>query len=178
MSIIKEENIRKESLQEVARMMMLAARTAPKGRGIDTLNILMVQGDDIIPIAERMKEIGKMQGSEFFIRDAENILTAGIMVLIGTRISTTGLNYCGLCGFENCADKNKKLETPCVYNLLNLGIAIGSAVSVAADHRVDNRIMYSAGLAAVELGIMGEDVKVCMAIPLSCSSKSPFFDRK
>ncbi len=178
MSIISEESIRLENLQQVARLMMLSARTAPKGRGIDTLSILMVQGDEIIRIAQQMKIIGKQKGSEFFLRDAANIEASGIMILIGTRIASTGLSYCGICGFENCDQKNTHPNTPCTFNNINLGIAIGSAVTVAANHRVDNRIMYTPGLAAIQLGIMGNDIKVCMAIPLSCTSKSPFFDRQ
>jgi uncharacterized ferredoxin-like protein len=59
----------------------------------------------------------------------------------------------------------------------DLGIAIGSAVSVAADHRVDNRVMYSIGKAAKELKLLGEEASIIFGIPLSASGKSPFFDR-
>ena len=60
----------------------------------------------------------------------------------------------------------------------DLGIAIGSAVSVAAAHHVDNRVMFSAGKAALNLKLF-DDSQVCIAygIPLSVSGKSPFFDR-
>jgi uncharacterized ferredoxin-like protein len=37
--------------------------------------------------------------------------------------------------------------------------------------------MYTVGVAAKEIGLLGEDVKVVYGIPLSVSSKSPFFDR-
>jgi len=53
-----------------------------------------------------------------------------------------------------------------------------TAVSVAADRRVDTRIMYTAGRAAVELKMLGEKIKIIYAIPLSSSGKNPFFDRK
>ncbi|MCK4639266.1 MAG: ferredoxin domain-containing protein, partial [Bacteroidales bacterium] len=46
------------------------------------------------------------------------------------------------------------------------------------DNRVDNRIMYTAGQAVIELGLLGEDVKIVYVIPLSATSKNPFFDRK
>jgi len=65
----------------------------------------------------------------------------------------------------------------CSFNAGDLGIAVGSAASRAADLRLDNRIMYSAGKAAIELGILGEGVSIAYGIPLSVSSKSPFFDR-
>lgn len=67
---------------------------------------------------------------------------------------------------------------PCAFNTGDLGIAIGSAVSIAADNRVDNRVMYTVGQAALEMGILGEEVTVAYAIPLSSASKSPYFDRK
>ena len=50
---------------------------------------------------------------------------------------------------------------------------VGSAVSKAADMRLDNRVLFSAGNAARELKILGEDVKIILAIPLSASKKSP-----
>jgi uncharacterized ferredoxin-like protein len=59
----------------------------------------------------------------------------------------------------------------------DLGIAIGSAVAVAADRRVDTRIMYSIGYAMLHFGMLPGDVVVAHGIPLSASSKNPFFDR-
>jgi uncharacterized ferredoxin-like protein len=38
--------------------------------------------------------------------------------------------------------------------------------------------MFSVGRAAVELGLLGPDVKIAMGIPLSVTGKNPFFDRK
>ena len=57
------------------------------------------------------------------------------------------------------------------------GIALGAAVSRAQAFGVDTRIMFSAGLAAQQLGLLGEGVGQVYAIPVSISSKSPFFDR-
>jgi uncharacterized ferredoxin-like protein len=44
--------------------------------------------------------------------------------------------------------------------------------------RVDNRIMYSAGMAARDLKLLGDDIQIIYCIPLSCTGKNPFFDRK
>ena len=60
---------------------------------------------------------------------------------------------------------------------MDLGIAIGSAVSVAEDARVDNRVMFSVGRSIMEMGILPENVKNIVGIPLSASGKSPYFDR-
>jgi uncharacterized ferredoxin-like protein len=66
---------------------------------------------------------------------------------------------------------------PCAINSVDVGIAIGSACATAADNRVDTRVMFSAGLAAQRLNIL-EGCKQVFAIPISASSKNPFFDRK
>ena len=62
-------------------------------------------------------------------------------------------------------------------NTIDVGIAIGSACAMAADMRVDTRVMFSAGLAAQRLDWL-KGCKNVFAIPVSASSKNPFFDRK
>jgi len=179
MEIIHEQEQREEMILRVAASMMAAARTAPKGRGIDNLAIAVLQKEGIREVSEKLKEMGNREdGPGFFLRDAENILLAQAMVVIGTRIEPMQLTPCGLCGFSGCAEKNEHPNHPCTFNTGDLGIAIGSAVSVAMDNRVDNRIMFSVGMALLEMGTLGADVKIIYGIPLSVSGKSPFFDRK
>ncbi|MBN1688515.1 MAG: ferredoxin [Candidatus Omnitrophica bacterium] len=168
----------KDVLRDVAEKMLLAARTAPKGRGEDMTVLAIVEGDEITAIAKRLKEMGESLGAPGFVRDAANILEAPVMILLGSKIKALGLKKCGMCGFKDCDTKNQHPEIPCVFNTGDLGIAIGSAVSVAMDHRVDNRIMYSVGQAVMDMKWLGEDVKIAYGIPLSATSKSPFFDRK
>jgi len=110
------------------------------------------------------------------LRDAGNVDISGAVVLIGARYETRGLNgRCQLCGFADCA-ACKSAGATCVFTSIDLGIALGSAVSLAADNRIDNRIMFSIGKAAASLGMLGEH-KLIMGIPLSASGKSPYFDR-
>ena len=59
---------------------------------------------------------------------------------------------------------------------LNLGIALGSAVKTAATHIMDNRIIYSAGVAARRMGLVDWDL--AMGIPLAMGTKNIFSDRK
>ena len=40
-------------------------------------------------------------------------------------------------------------------NITDLGIALGSAVSIAMDKRVDNRILYTAGQAILDFETFG-----------------------
>ena len=178
MKMINEQETRDETLKAIGQKMMVAARTAPKGKGIDNMEIALVEKDTIKAISDKLKELGEKYDLGGFKRDAENILSAPAMILLGTRKKALGLKRCGMCGFENCAEKEKHLNIPCVFNTGDLGIAIGSAVSIAADNRVDNRIMYSVGQAVVEMGLFPEDISIIYGIPISASAKNPFFDRK
>lgn len=157
--------------------MLIAARTAPKGRGVDNIHAAIALGDTLMQIASHMQLMGERDNQQFYIRDANCVRKSPVMVLIGTSIKPLGLSICGLCGFGNCDGKLAHPHTPCVFNTHDLGIALGSAVSVAADCRVDNRIMFSAGMAVRELNLLGDNVAVIFAIPLSATGKNPFFDR-
>lgn len=178
MSFVREEDTRVQALQEVARKMLIAARTAPKGRGIDTLTLGMVGHSNIEKVANKMRAIGNACGMNAFLRDADNLEQVEVMVILGSKIQTLGLKKCGMCGFANCDEKTKHPNVPCVFNSGDLGIAVGSAAAVAMDARVDNRIMYTAGQAVMELGLLGDEVRICYCIPLSSTGKNIFFDRK
>lgn len=175
--IYREEKVRAEYVLNVAGAMMAAARTAPKGRGTDNLEICVAEGEELTALAATMRKIGTETGQEFFVRDAGNIELSSAVVLLGVKSRVRGLD-CSWCGYETCALKvSEAPRVPCVFDVTDLGIAVGSAVSVAADKRVDNRIMYSAGVAAIELGLLPE-CKIVYAIPLSCGGKNIYFDRK
>lgn len=179
MNLLFEENLRENAVFEVAQKMMIAARTAPKGRGVDAMVLAVLKPGQIRVISDKMKEMAQRESvPKFFSRDAENILSAEAMVLMGTKVKSMGLSPCGMCGFGNCDEKNDHPEHPCAFNTGDLGIAVGSAVSVAMDNRVDNRIMYTVGQAVLKMGLLDDSVKVVYGIPLSVSAKNPFFDRK
>lgn len=179
MTIIFEENIRTLSIKDVAAKMMLAARTAPKARGIDNLVIAIAEKEEITKIAATMRKLAETSPlTHALLRDAENISAAEIMFLIGTKIKPLGLADCGLCGFSSCQEKLLNPNHPCAFNTNDLGIALGAAVSVAMEHRVDNRIMFTVGKAVHKLGFLGDEVKICFGVPLSATSKNVFFDRK
>ena len=178
MSIQTEEQLRTETLKDVAAKMLLAARTAPKARGNDNLKLAVVTGDTLKEIADKMIEIGNRDaGRLFFIRNAANVMKSDAVVLIGTTIKSNGLN-CALCGFKDCEGKDKLPKVPCVFNTNDLGIAIGSAVSVAAENRTDNRVMFSIGTTVNEMRLLDDNDLIIFGIPLSSSGKSPFFDRQ
>ena len=163
-------------LKNAAQLICVAARTAPKGKGKDLLVTAMVTEKDIALLQQQMRVIGERDNVPFFLRDADNLDHAPVVILLGTRKEPLQIPSCGYCGFSDCSMMLDAGGT-CSFNSGDLGIAVGSAAAMAADFRIDNRIMYSAGKAAVELNLMGEDVKIVYAIPLSAKGKNPFFDR-
>lgn len=165
-------------IKQVAQLMCLAARTAPKACGIDNITTAIIAGTDKNKLVALLKKLSKEKDKPFFVRDAENLKIAPLAVIIGTKLETLGLNYCGYCGKEQSCEELAKSKGMCAYNPLDLGIAIGSAVSVANAHHLDNRVMYSIGYAAIKSGLLGKSVKIALGIPLSVCGKNPFFDRK
>lgn len=97
MTLIKEQKISTKALRNIAEKMMLASRTAPKGKGTDTIKLALAE-------------------------------KAAIEI-------------------------------------------------VAMDNRVDNRILYTAGQAVLDLSLLGDEIKVVYCIPISATSKNIFFDR-
>ena len=171
--ILKEEAIREEAALAIAKNMLLAARTAPKACGIDNLEIGIATKQDIPAISQCLKEIYEIRKKEFLLRDSQNVLAAQCIVMIGCKNIPTGID-CAYCGFDSCAAKPQNV--PCFFASHDLGLAMGSAVAVAADSRVDTRIMFSLGLAIKQMKLLG-DCDYCLAIPISVSGKNPFFDR-
>ena len=179
----------KNAVTAVANLMALAARTAPKGKGVDTIIIRVLSGKELSILATRLSDLGEKHGIGFFLRDAKNIAASDACLLIGARGDTiVGVN-CGACGYKTCAEmakecKTKKKKTTffagpnCAIRIADLGIALGSAVKTAQIHNVDNRIMYSGGVAAINLGLLGKDCTVAYAVPLSATGKNIFFDRE
>lgn len=164
---------------QAAALMCAAARTAPKAKGMDNIVTLVLTGEDLAALSDKMKEIGRREfgGPEgHFFRDAVNVLQSQAVVLIGVRRAWYGLPYCSMCGFASCADC-RAAGANCVFAPMDLGIALSSAVSQAAELRVDNRILFSAGKAAEEMHYLDGDI-IWQGIPISITGKNVFFDRK
>ena len=128
--ILNERESRHEHVLHVARQMMTAARTAPKGKGVDIIEIAMVTDGDINILSEMMVKMVAEHGMKFFLRDAENILNAECVLLIGTHEQAQGLN-CGHCGYATCV--SRKEGVPCALNSVDVGIAIGAGTDVAIE---------------------------------------------
>jgi uncharacterized ferredoxin-like protein len=175
-----------EAVRTIAGLMAVSARTAPKGKGIDTIVTRILYGNELSELSKEMETIGSRIGFQFFLRDAKNIAASSGCVLIGCRgAEIVGLN-CGGCGFQTCTgmteayktrNKNTLFQGPvCAIRMADLGIAVGSAAKTAQIHNADNRIFFSAGVAALSLGLLPE-CTTAYGIPLAVTGKNIFFDR-
>ena len=174
-----------EAVKTVAGLMALAARTAPKACGIDSVVIEIVTGKMQEKLAEKMIQIAKETAVVFFRINGEQVKASDATVLIGVSgEKTTGLN-CGGCGYVSCTDmvkagtaaKSHKTDYKgpnCVFKISDLGIAVGSAVKTASIHNVDNRVMYTAGVAALKLGML-KGCSMGYGIPLSASGRNIYW---
>jgi uncharacterized ferredoxin-like protein len=189
MPILDSGEIEKRGLSKVAELMAVAARTAPKTRGVDEIATVVVCGEEKDAIADEMAGLYKDKRNplSFFERDAGNLRRSPYLVLIGVRGTKpkrpeNPLN-CGACGYDTCAEfigvekrEGEDFAGPlCVWHAVDLGIALGSAAKMASELNADNRLMYSVGVAAKKLGIMDADVVV--GIPISAEGKNIYFDR-
>ncbi len=166
-------------LHVVAELMALSARTAPKGRGDDYIVTEILQGVELAVLGRNMIEFGERTGKDLFDRDGKNVMDSAAVLLIGMKdADPLGLN-CGACGEEKCIKINTyegEYSGPqCSLRMLDLGIAIGSAVKTASILNADNRIMYRIGPVAKETGLIDADVVI--GIPISATGKSIYFDR-
>ena len=167
----------KSAALQVAALMVAAARTAPKTRGIDNIKIVTIDDEPTRQkLVARMREIAAQENRPGFARDADNIESSPAVVVIGVEPNPAGLN-CGFCGQPTC----EALEAAggvCTFNSIDLGIATASAAELAGRFHIDNRVMYSIGRASLDLALFGPKVKPALGIPLSVTGKNPFFDRK
>lgn len=167
------------SIRTVADLMAISARTAPKAAGRDFVVIKIVEGPELRRLSDAMVSFGERSGKPDFDRDGENVLSSEAVVLIGLNgADVLGLD-CAACGSLTCIRPNTtegEFRGPnCALRLLDLGIALGSAVKTAGLLNVDNRIMYRAGVVAREIGLI--DADFVMGIPLAACGKSIYFDR-
>ncbi|MDR2157376.1 MAG: DUF2148 domain-containing protein [Clostridiales Family XIII bacterium] len=174
--IYGNKEMERSAIFGAAKLMVAAARTAPKARGIDNIETLILDGGDKDALAAEMRKLADETGVPIFTRDAGNVDHSEYVVLIGVKNIPNALKNCGLCGFENCAE-TVRAGANCTFNITDLGIALGSAAAIAADNRIDNRIMWTVGKAARRLLLMPERVEVCYGIPLSTAGKSIYYDR-
>ncbi|MDD3654474.1 MAG: DUF2148 domain-containing protein [Desulfotomaculaceae bacterium] len=170
----------KDALRMVADLMALSACTAPKTLGQDFVSARVISGDELNKLADAMERYGEEKGLVNFDRDAESIRASTALLLLSLEHpEPAGLN-CGNCGYGQCSKLKSTADSPsgmhlCVWRVLDLGIALGSAAKTAGLLNADNRIMGRPGTVAREIGMIKGELVI--GIPISATSKSIYFDR-
>jgi uncharacterized ferredoxin-like protein len=164
-----------------AELMALSARTAPKTLGQDFIETKIIKGEDLKKLNNDMCKYGEESKKKNFDRDGRNVEKSGAVLLISlNNPKRSGLN-CGACGYNKCENlrdfrEGSEFAGPvCAWRLIDLGIAIGSAVKTASILNVDNRVMYRIGISARRLKLIEGEIVV--GIPLSATGKNLYFDR-
>jgi uncharacterized ferredoxin-like protein len=171
-----------DGVEMVAQLMAISATTAPKSRGENFVKTRVLKGKILKDLAEAMLAFGQRTRKKDFDRDSKSVAQSEIVLLVGLKnANVLGLD-CGACGHADCKTFQKQekkagefVGPTCAYRLLDMGIALGSAVKTASILNVDNRIMYRIGVVAREMDIVDWDF--VMGIPLSVTGKSIYFDR-
>ena len=171
-----------EAIEIAAKLMELSAVTAPKSKGVSFVRTQVLTGETLQSLADGMIRYGEQTGKKDFHRDARGVARSQAVVLVGIKAAkAVGLD-CGACGYPTCAELERAAKAEqeflgpwCAFRLLDMGIALGSAVKTASLLNVDNRIMYRIGTVARRVGLVDWDY--VMGVPLAATGKNVFFDR-
>ena len=188
----------KQIATRVAEYMAASAITAPKSTGVNFIETKALTGEDLERLGKAMVQYGKERPDifphlkeatgrftpqfveEMFTRDGRNVMKSQAVLLISlNKGASLGLD-CGGCGVETCVERKETSNTEfagpqCAFRLIDLGIALGSAVKTAMDFNMDNRMMYTMGAVARHAGMV--EGEWAIGVPLSISGKNVFFDR-
>ncbi|HOL18513.1 MAG TPA: DUF2148 domain-containing protein [Bacillota bacterium] len=169
-------------METVAGLMALSARTAPKAVGQDFLQIKIITGQEIEQLANEMVRYGLESGRPNYDRDGENVRRSEAVLLLSLLNARNLGTNCGACGFPSCAaaeaarkEGEEFLGPTCAWRVLDLGIALGSAVKTASLLNADNRVMYRIGVVARKMNLI--EGEIAIGVPLSATGKSIYFDR-
>ena len=191
------DELRADTVRQVAKLMAAAAITAPKSGGQLFLagkpgfmeTVVADDPADLRQLAEWMRARGKERRERIWFRDAEAAEAVDAILFVGLLPGWYPPNYdCGACGYATCAEflhhtktlrsQSAELEFAgpvCNLRDIDLGIAVGSAAKTAAIHSIDCRCQTRVAVAARKLGLIQADHAV--ALSLSMTHKAVGFDR-
>jgi uncharacterized ferredoxin-like protein len=184
MPIMTGNDIEREAVLQGTKLLLIAARTAPKSGGVDDILTALVYGNEKEQVAAEMEKIAAERAESWIHRDGGSVRKSEVVVLIGVQGTKAFELNCGACGYSDClvfeqAEKtagNDFVGPTCIFKALDLGIALGSAVKMASSLNLDNRMMYTIGTAAKRLNLM-PNASIIIGIPITATGKNIFFDR-
>ena len=196
MTHIDYDQLRSETVVQVAKLMAAAAITAPKSGGQMFLagkhnfveTVIVQDHDSLSRLSDWMRARGKERREAIWFRDADVAQAVDAVLFVGLADWYPPNYDCGACGYATCAeflhatktlrDDSNELEFAgpvCNLRDIDLGIAVGSAAKTAALHSIDCRCQTRVAVAARKLGLIQADHAV--ALSLSMTPKAVGFDR-
>src|SRR3954468_12330896 len=194
---LRYDDLRGDTVRQVAKLMAASAITAPKsggqlflqGKHLFIETVIVEDADTRHRLAEWMRARGKERREAIWFRDADVAEAIDAVLLVGLADWYPPNYDCGACGYATCAeflhatkplrDDSTELEfagPTCNLRDIDLGIAVGSAAKTAAIHSIDCRCQTRIAVAARKLGIIKADIAV--ALSLSLTHKAIGFDRR
>jgi uncharacterized ferredoxin-like protein len=165
-----------DGIKAGAELMAISARTAPKAKGEDLVEIKILYGKQVEELGKAMVKYGEEEKDAMWKRDGNCVLRSTAVLLVGVRDPMAGPN-----GAKKGPAQPPKVkgdlfaEDERVKKCIDLGIALGSAAKTASMLNLDNRIMWRPGEMARRKGML--EALIVIAIPVSASGKNIYFDR-
>lgn len=191
------DDLREETVLQVAKLMAASAITAPKsggqlflaGKHLFIETVIVSDHEMLTKLADWMRARGQERREAIWFRDAEAAEALDAVLFVGLSDWYPPNYDCGACGYATCAEflhgtaelrkDSDELEfagPTCNLRDIDLGIAVGSAAKTAAIHSIDCRCQTRIAVAARKLGIIEADIAV--ALSLSLTHKGIAFDRR
>jgi uncharacterized ferredoxin-like protein len=185
------EDDRKEAARLAARMLLASGTTSPRVGGVGECTIHIIEDgcaiEDLCQKMEKMASDNKRW--EFYLRDAAMLRDAdAIMIITSLRCLTdpadTNCNMCGKLTCEYLKESERLPEEPgiaftgplCIFRANNISYAVDSMVQQARNLGIDYGVFWSAGAAALKMGILPRSTGFALAMAISLSEKNPFRD--
>lgn len=185
------EEDRMEAVKIAARLLLASGTTSPRVGGVGECTVHIL--DDECDIEELVQQVEKMSGEKkswnFFMRDAAMLRDSDAVLIITSLRSLTDPSdiNCNMCGFLTCEymREREKLEKGkgvaytgplCSFRATNVAYALNGMVTQAKHLGIDFGIFWSAGAAAMRMGVLPRDTGFAVALGISVTEKSPFRD--
>ncbi len=169
----------KREIEIISDLIAVSASIAPKSGGESFINIYLLDDAEREILAEEMFQLSDTLNEELYSKYGKIIEEeAQAVLLVGLKGHPPLGIDCQACGFKDCQEFESEgtediFEGPnCAYRLLDMGMALGSALKTAGAHGVKTSLMIKAGLAAKNIGL--STARLCMAVPIMLDEERPY----
>ena len=190
-SIRQYEEDRISAARIAARLILASGTTTPRVGGVGECTIHIL--DDECDIEDLCQAVENMAGDnkawKFFTRDAVMLRDADAVLLI---TSLRCLNdpadiNCNMCGHITCEYQKEAERLPaepsvaftgplCTFRANNIAYGLDGMISQARNLGIDYGVFWSAGAAAMRMGILPKETGFALGLAISITEKSPFRD--